>query len=50
MCGRVEQRERSLLLLLLCTWASLTRSSHLPLSKVFTPRPLRKMRKKRKNS
>jgi hypothetical protein len=40
----------SLLLLLLCAWASLTRSSHLPLSEVFTLRSLRKEGKKRMNS
>jgi hypothetical protein len=38
----------SLLLLLLCAWASLTRSSHLPLSEVFILRSLRKKRKKRR--
>jgi len=38
----------SLLLLLLCAWASLIRSSHLPLSEVFILRSLRKKRKKRR--
>jgi hypothetical protein len=37
------------LLLLLCRWLSLTRSSHLPLSEVLTLRSLRKKRKKRMN-
>jgi hypothetical protein len=41
--------EGSLLLLLLCRWLSLTRSSHLPLSEVLTLRSLRKKRKKRMN-